>query len=254
MAYTQVGEGPPLVLIHGFPLNKGMWDSQVAHLKQRFRVLAPDLRGHGETEVPQDAFSMDLFANDVIALVGELGLGPAVFVGHSMGGYVLFRLYAQQPDSARALVFANTRAEADGPEARKKRLDTIGLIQKSGPEAFMTDFARKLLSESTKERRSDLLAQLISLMKYAPAHGIIASLRALAERSDSRTLLSDIQVPTLLIAGKEDSIIPLQSMEDMQKRLQDSRLIVIPETGHMSNMESPQVFNEEVDKFLMNVA
>ncbi|MBI4258297.1 MAG: alpha/beta hydrolase [Thaumarchaeota archaeon] len=250
LAHRVVGDGPPIVLMHGFPLSRHMWLPQIEYLQKKFRVVALDLLGHGDSKAPETPYSMDLFAEDIVDLIKTLNFSPAIFVGHSMGGYVLFRIYEKYPDVVKALVFMNTRAEPDSPEAKAKRFDTINRIKREGPTPFLTDFAKLLLSESTVKEHPELTEQLLSIMLKTPQHTLTNTLAAMAERPDSVPLLSRIVVPTLIITGAEDKIIPLEAAKTLNNGIRGSRLAVISQTGHMPNIERPDTFNEELTKFL----
>ena len=246
MAYNVSGVGAPLTLIHGFPLNKIMWRPQVSSLSRRFRVVALDLPGFGESEAPPGPCSMDRFADYVGALLRQLRIHSSVVVGHSMGGYVTFRLYARHRSLVGGMVLANTRAEADSPEGKQGRLATIERIKREGLTSYISESAEKLVSPATMARRPEILRTLRDIMKAASEHSIVSTLHALAERPDSTPLLSEITVPTLVITGAQDQIIPFDSAGRMHSSIRGSQLVTIQSTGHMSNLEDPEAFNRAV--------
>jgi len=246
VACSVSGVGPPLTLIHGFPLNKQMWRPQISALSRWFTVVSLDLPGFGESDEPPGPCSMDSFADCVATLLRQLQIHSPVVVGHSMGGYVVFRLYARHRSLVGGMVLANTRAEADSPEGKQGRLATITRIEREGLTGYLSEFAEKLVSPETKARRPELLRTLREIMNSASQHSVISTLDALAERPDSTPLLSEITVPTLIITGAQDQIIPFDSAGRMHSSIRGSQLVTIQSTGHMSNLEDPEAFNRAV--------
>lgn len=248
LGYTDRGAGLPLVFLHAFPLNRTMWTDQEA-LSSRFRIITVDLRGHGESDAPAWRYSLEQYAADVRQLLGLLGVSRAVFVGLSMGGYLEFALYRNCPDLIRGLVFADTRAEADGPEQVKWRFDLAQRTAAVGPSAVIDDMLPKLLSPGAYQRRPDLVERVKSIQAAAPVHGIVGDLMAMAERPDSTALLGSIAVPTLVIVGQEDVLTPPADAERIAHGIPGARLVTIPDAGHLSNMEQPDQFNRALAEF-----
>ncbi|MBI4277533.1 MAG: alpha/beta fold hydrolase [Armatimonadetes bacterium] len=255
IAYEDTGGGPPILLLHGFPLNRHMWRPQVEALAARYRVIAPDFRGHGESDAPPGPYSMEQFARDVHTLIHHhLGVeGKLVVGGLSMGGYVAFRFVERYPEHVHALILADTRAEADSEEGRERRMKAIAQIETEGPAPFLEGFLKALVAPTTPERAPDVVVRLREMMAWPPAHSLTATLRALADRPDSTPLLSTIKVPTLIIVGEEDVPTPADSSRTMHQAVAGSRLTVIPNVGHMSNLEDPEAFNRALVEFLGGV-
>jgi pimeloyl-ACP methyl ester carboxylesterase len=254
IAYGLAGDCLPVVFIHGFPLSREMWSRQVEHVESLCSTVALDLRGHGESDKPDTPFTIDVMADDVLSLLSDLRVGQAVFVGHSMGGYVALRAYSRRPGAFKGMVLVNTRAEADSPEARKGRLETASRVRAGGGGAFRKDFAEKLLSDKSRAHKPELYSELGKMMEESPDSMMARSLEAMAGRPDSLSLLPRISVPTLIVAGAEDKVMPMISAQALKSGIPGSRLAVIDEAGHMVNMEEPEAFNSELREFLDSIA
>ncbi|MDQ7827392.1 MAG: alpha/beta fold hydrolase [Armatimonadota bacterium] len=248
LGYDLEGSGEPLLFLHGFPLHRGMWRPQVAGLRDRFQVLTVDLRGFGESSV-SDQVTLAQLAADVRALAASLGIARATVIGLSMGGYVAFRLLEQAPTFATRLVLADTRAEPDTEEGRARRLALAARVAQEGCEA-LRDFVGGLVGPTTRARRPHVVATVEALAATADPRALAATLRALAARPDSRPLLSQITVPTLVLVGEEDSVTPPEVARAMAAAIPNSRLIVLPEAGHLSNLETPEAFTTALHAFL----
>ncbi|HXF82542.1 MAG TPA: alpha/beta fold hydrolase [bacterium] len=251
LAYDDQGQGIPVVLLHGFPFSRRMWSAQLPALTRQARVITIDLRGFGEsTGVPE---SMEQLAADVHALVQALGLPPFVLAGFSMGGYVAFRYLAAHARTVRALMLLDTRAEADGPEARQRRYAGIERIRREGPAGFLDDFARLLVSPRTAEARPEVVTEVRRLMEGTPAETLIGGLRAMAERPDSTPLLPQLSLPTLVVVGEDDRATPVESARAMAAAIPGAQLVIIPGAGHVANIEQPDAFNQALTGFLRDL-
>jgi len=249
VGYDDRGVGLPIVFLHAFPLNRTMWTQQQAALGQRFRTILIDLRGHGESDAPFWRYSLEQYALDVKEVLAGLGIARALFVGLSMGGYLEFTLYRLYPELILGLVFADTRAEADKPEQTQWRFNLAQQTAVIGPAAVIADMLPKLLAPKTYERDPDLVERVRSIQAAAPVPGIIGDLMAMAERPDSTELLSSIRIPTLVIVGQDDVLTTPADAERIAKGIPGAKLVIIPEAGHLSNMEQPDLFNRAVEKF-----
>ncbi|TMI76415.1 MAG: alpha/beta hydrolase [Bacillati bacterium ANGP1] len=232
LAYEETGTGLPVILIHGFPFSRQMWRPQAA-LARTVRLITPDLRGFGESEGTPS--SLDELADDLQALVEHLGLPAAVFGGFSMGGYMLFRYLARHADRAKA---------------QQRRYDGIARIEREGPAGYLDDFVKLVVSAKTLESRPDLVTAVRALMESRRIASLAAGLRAMAQRPESTPLLSSISVPTLIVVGEDDKATPVSSARTMQAAIPSSRLVIIPEAGHVSNLEQPERFNAALLEFL----
>lgn len=250
LAYADTGTGLPVVLIHGFPFSRRMWEPQTP-LARAARLITPDLRGFGESDGTPS--SLDELADDLHALVDHLGLTTAVFGGFSMGGYVLFRYLARHADRAKAVLLLDTRAEADTPEGRQRRYDGIARIERDGPAGYLDDFVKLVVATKTLESRPDQVKAVRALMESGRRASLTGGLRAMAQRPDSTSLLSSIRVPTLIVVGEDDKATPVSSARAMHDAIRGSRLVIIPEAGHVSNLEQPERFNAALLEFLQTL-
>lgn len=245
VAYLDEGAGAPLVFIHAFPLNATMWAPQLDRLPPGWRALAPDLRGfqysrHGGAS---PARHVSDYASDLLRLVAEVAAGPAVLVGLSMGGYVAFECWRQRPDLVRALVLADTRAEADSDEARAKRRDMQALVRREGPPALAEAMLPTLLGAATQTAEPHRVVEVRKMIVGNTADAIVDALEALRTRPDSRETLPEITCPTLVVVGAEDTLTPPAMAEALAAGLSDVQQVTIPLAGHLSNIEQPDAFN-----------
>jgi pimeloyl-ACP methyl ester carboxylesterase len=243
---------PPVVLLHAFPLSSAMWQHQVAHLRSRHRVIAPDLRGFGRSEVPdrRDRYSVDGWADDVAGLIGQLGLGRVVLGGLSMGGYVCFAFVRRHAEKLAGLILADTRAGPDAEAVRDRRADQQRLLEQATNPSELGDRLLGPLVGPTSTRRGQTLAVAATLLSGNRAPGVIGALEAMKNRPDSSSDLSGITVPTLVIVGDQDQPSPPEVAEEMAGAIPGGRVVVIPDAGHLSNIENPTAFNQALDDFL----
>jgi 3-oxoadipate enol-lactonase len=249
LAYTDQGSGTPVVFLHAFPFTRAMWEPQLA-LADRYRVITVDLRGHGESDAPAWRYTMDLFAADVIALLDHLKIRQAVFVGLSMGGYLIFSLVRQYPDRVLGLVLADTRAEADTPERRTWRFQLAQRAAKEGAKAVADDMFPKLLAPGTYQQKPAVAERVKRLVLSAPVSGIVGDLMAIEDRPDSVALLKSIACPTLVLVGEQDALTSVEENKRIAEAIPGARFQVIPDAGHMSNLEQPEAFNAALRRFL----
>jgi 3-oxoadipate enol-lactonase len=238
-----------LLLVHGFPLDRHLWDAQLAGLSDVVRVIAPDLRGSGRSAVPTGPYSVDLFAADLLALLNHLGIERTILAGLSMGGYIAFAFWRRFPARVQALALLDTRAEPDSPQARTNRDVSAALVREAGVEALARDMLPRLLA-SDNFANTTLAGRALAIMAVQPPEGILANLQALRDRPDSRPTLPTIHVPTLVIAGEADQLIPLGDAQGMAKAIPGARLVVIPRAGHLSPLENPRAVNRALRTFV----
>jgi pimeloyl-ACP methyl ester carboxylesterase len=252
MAYDDVGSGPPLVLLHGFPFNRSMWREQAEALSARYRVITPDLRGLGETTAAagDEPATMNLMAQDVAGLMEHLGIARAAVGGLSMGGYVALALVHKFRLRVRALILADTRPQADTDEARAAREQQAQKALAEGMDSLADAMLSKVLAPSTLSEQPLIVERVRRMIKSTRAEGAAAALRGMAARSDKTFFLPDILAPTLVIVGSEDRITPLADAELMHREIRGSRLEVIEGAGHVSNLERPMQFNYALKDFL----
>ena len=260
--YLDEGAGEPAVLlVHGFPLDAGMWRPQLDALAGSHRLVAPDLYGFGGSDVPPDpggappgaegdAYSIPGYADQVAGVADALGLGPVVLVGLSMGGYVALDLARRRPELIAALVLADTRAEADSSEARQRRSDQQVFLRARGDVASLADgLADTVVGKATADREA-LLERVKAMMAANPADGWIGALEAMRTRADATDVLGSIGVPALVVVGEDDTLTPPALSEAMAAAIPGARLEVIPAAGHLSSLENPGAFNRVLSEFL----
>lgn len=253
--YKDVGPGPiPVVLLHGFPFDSDLWRPQMPALADRYRVIAPDLRGFGASQLVAEAYTIARLADDVADLLDALGLGRAVIGGLSMGGYVAFEFFRRHPRRVAALVLADTRPDPDGPEGQANRARMAELARIQGSRAVVDELLPKLLSAGTRAQKPEVERALRDMMEAANPEAIAAALMAMAARDDSRPLLPEIDVPTLVIGGAEDSLTPPEHMREWGHQIPRARLELIEGAGHVSNLEQPEAFNALLLDFLGGLA
>jgi 3-oxoadipate enol-lactonase len=250
MAYTDSGAGPPVVLIHGYPFNRTLWNEQVAALSNSYRVIAPDLRGFGESDSSDGPATMDRMARDVVELLDELEISSAVIGGLSMGGYVALAFYKQFPSRVRALVLADTRAQGDSAEAKQTRAQQAEKALTEGMAGIADAMLQKLLTPETVSKRPEIVKRVRDMMLKTKPAGTAAALLGMAERDDQTPSLSSITAPTLILVGVEDAITPLADSQKMHDAISNSRFVALENAGHVSNLERTEEFNKALLEFL----
>ena len=250
LAYTDTGAGRPLVLIHGYPFNRSLWTEQIPTLSNSYRIIAPDLRGFGDSEASQEISTMNRLAADVAALMDYLKIPRATIGGLSMGGYVALAFYKQFASRVRALVLADTRAQADTEEAKQTRAQQADKALSEGMAGIADAMLPKLLTPETVSKRPEIVKFVRDMMLQAKPEGAAGALRGMAERHDQTELLPKISVPTLIVVGSEDAITPVADSETMHRAIDGSSLVVLDHAGHVSNVERAQQFNDALLHFL----
>jgi 3-oxoadipate enol-lactonase len=251
-------EGPDethvIIFIHGFPLDKSMWNKQVKALKNNYRVITYDIRGHGNSSAGEEVFSIDLFVRDLICFMDALKIDKTILCGLSMGGYIALEAIEKYPERFDALILSDTNCKADTTEAKQKRIETIEDITENGVEKYAGDSLKKLFapeSFTTKEEEMDSVRKMIEdTSKQSLCHTLLA----LSQREGTCQNLSQIKVPVLIMVGKEDLITPPEAARLMHEKIQGSLLCIIEHAGHLSNLENPDEFNNQLTKFLLSVA
>lgn len=254
MAYDDMGVGRAVMLIHGFPLNRRMWQPQLEAVAEAgFRVIAPDLRGFGESDAPADGYSMDAFADDIIALMDALQIEQAVVGGMSMGGYILMNLLERYPARVTAACFVATRAGADDEVGRERRTAMAAQAEKLGANPIIKIFAELLFATETMHVRPELIALVTSWMRETDPRGLAGGLLAMRDRKDYTPLLSSFGKPSLVLAGAEDRAASSDAAKVLIEGLAGCRSRIIEKAGHMVNMERPEAFNDTLIGFLRSL-
>ncbi len=247
MHYREAGEGAPLLLIHAFPLGAAMWEPQLDALSGLGRVIAPDLRGFGQTPLGETPAALEQYADDLAALLDELGVAQTALGGLSMGGYIAFAFLRKYRARVTALLLADTRAGPDSEEGRQGRERNALLAEREGAGAIAEQMMPKLVAPHAPD---SLREQLRGIIAANPAPGVAAALRAMAARPDSSLLLPTIDIPTLVLVGAEDTLTPPEEARDIHTSIANSRLVEIPAAGHISNLERPDAFNAAVREWM----
>jgi pimeloyl-ACP methyl ester carboxylesterase len=252
IGYDDVGQGIPVLFLHGFPHNRSLWSPQLGALAAPARTLCLDLRGFGES-APCPSYSVDDYADDAAALLEALGIGRAVIVGLSMGGYAAFAFWRRHRDRVRALVLCDTRAGADSEDARAARREMQELAQSAGSSAIADRMIGGMVGPSTRTNHPELVDELHRMMSVAPVAGVVGALDALMGRPDSTPTLATIDVPSLIVVGDEDVLTPVKESRAMHLAIPGSRLEIIAGAGHVSNAERPATFNHVLSEFLFSL-
>jgi 3-oxoadipate enol-lactonase len=239
-----------LVLLHAFPLSAQMWEPQLALAEEGWRVVAPDLRGFGDGAADPPTASMDDFAADLIDLLDALHIHDAIVAGLSLGGYVAFALLRIVPGYVKGLILADTRADADSPEAARGRERMRGVVAERGAKAAADELLPKLLGDTTRRDRPETVETVRRLIVANAPSGISGALTAMQHRPDSSPLLPKVHVPTLVVVGEEDSLTPVPLARTLHERIAGSEFAVVPGAGHLSSLEAPEAFNGVLARFL----
>lgn len=250
IAFDDEGAGPAVVLLHGYPFNRTMWREQIEALKGSYRVIALDLRGHGDSDVDPSPATMDQMAQDVAGLMDALSISSAVIGGLSMGGYVTLAFCRLFPARVRSLILADTRAGADTAEAREGRVQQSEKVLEQGMDSISDALLPKLLAPETISDRPEVAQRIRAMMLRTNPKGASAALLGMAQRQDHTSFLPEISSPALILVGQHDAITPLEEAQKLQQGIAGSHLEVIEGAGHVSNMEQPLAFNRALEAFL----
>lgn len=255
VSYNDAGRNNPLtiIFIHGFPFNKSSWNPQMDALSKNHRCIAYDLRGFGSTQSGSQEFSIDLFADDIDAFMDILQIKSAVICGLSMGGYIALRAISKYAHRFRGLILADTQCIADSPEGIEKRYKTISQIESSGLDAYAESSLKNLFCDNSLANKKDVVEGIHQTILNTSPASVIAALKALANRSETCSVLGDITVATLILCGSEDKITPPAQAEVLKNGIQHSSLVIIDGAAHLSGLEQPEKFNDAVEVFLKKI-
>jgi len=233
-----------------------MWRPQTEYFSENFRVVVPDLRGYGNSALPKDSpeTRLETFAADNLELMDSLGIREFVLAGLSMGGQIVLEMYRQAPGRIQALVLADTFAGLDTAERKQWRFTTADRLEREGMRAYANEELTKMITPASAQRLPDVAAQVMEMMLTTPPRGAAAALRGRAQRVDYLPLLKEIQVPTLVVVGREDTYTPLALAEQLAEQIPEAQLTVIENAGHMPNLEQADAFNRALDSWLLAVA
>jgi 3-oxoadipate enol-lactonase len=250
ISYEILGSGPPVVLLHPFPADHELWKPAAQALISRYRVILPDLRGHGDSGIGAGPAVMQKHAADIARVLDHEEIGRAPFVGVSIGGYVLFEFWRKYRARVEALILCNTKAQADTPEARAGRLQAAADVMERGTEPFFESMLPKLLGKTTYGTRPDLVDGALRMMRKMSPEDVAMVQRGMAERPDSVETLKTINVPTLIVTGDEDIFTGAAEAELMRQNVSNSQMKVIAKAGHYSPWEQPGEVGKLVRQFV----
>ena len=248
ISWLQSGRGRTVILLHGFPLHAAMWEPLHTTTPHGWTLITPDLRNFGESR-GTPALSIDDHANDVLALLRHIGCEDAVIGGLSMGGYVTLAVHRLAPQRCRALILADTRAEADTDEAKANRVRLQATGRERGPDAVLQAMLPKLVGPGA-QAVGTVPEQLKAIARTNTPEGIVDGLEALKTRPDAGPGLAAIACPTLVIVGGDDALTPPSAAETLRDGIAGAQLVVLPDAGHMSNLEQPVAFALALWSFL----
>lgn len=256
--FTDVGSGQPVVLLHGFPLDHRMWTSQIAALGEEHRVIAPDLRGFGQSTLAagdaENGVEMHRYAADVAGLLDKIGVKePVILCGFSMGGYILWQFALRYPQRVRAIVLCDTRAVPDSAEAREGRLNTAEDVMKTGTDSLVKSMLPKILSKVTLSQRPEVVRQVTQIMHACEPAAVAAALRGMAAREDVTAKLAQLKQPALIIVGTEDAISPPAEMRSIAELIPHVQFVEIPDAGHMTPLENAGAVTESLQRFVTEI-
>jgi pimeloyl-ACP methyl ester carboxylesterase len=254
LSYVDSGAGRPLLLVHGFPVDHSIWASQIPALARQCRVIAPDLRGFGQSGASNGIVTMEMLADDLAAMLEELGITePVVLCGWSMGGYVAFQFWKRHRARLRGLILCDTRAGADTPETAAARRQTAERVVHEGAAMLVESMLPRLLAPATLGNHPHLAQSLRRVISAGNVRGIAAASRGMAQRADFVSMLPDIDCPTLLIVGSEDVISTPAEMAAMAGAIPGARLVEIAGAGHASPLEQPEEVVATILQFVANL-
>jgi 3-oxoadipate enol-lactonase len=252
ISYNEAGEtnSSVLIFIHGFPFDKNMWDGQLNALSNKFRCIAFDLPGYGQSEMVEE-LSIEYYADVLDAFMHLMQIDSATICGLSMGGYISLRAIVKYPERFSRLILCDTQCIADTDEGRKKRFNTIEAIEKDGLEPFAEGFIKNLFTEKNLQANADFVQNIKSTILSSKPESVTATLKALAERIETCSNLGDIKIPALILCGVDDKITPVKQSQFMNEHIQGSKLVILNEAAHLSNLEQADLFNKSILDFMV---
>jgi 3-oxoadipate enol-lactonase len=255
ISYNDQGpdDAPVIIFIHGFPFNKTMWRQQVEALKGSYRTIAYDVRGHGNSETGNEKFSIDLFASDLIGLMDELNLDTAILCGLSMGGYIALNAVEKYPERFEAIILSNTQCTADTPEGIEKRMKTIQSIKETGVEKYAEESIKNLFLPVSFSVKQKAVAAVKQMIINTSQQSLCSTLQALADRKETCSNLDEINIPVLIMVGREDKITPPPTARMMHEKIHNSLMYVLDHAGHLANIENQYEFNYQIRSFVDSI-
>lgn len=250
ICYETLGDGPPVVLLHPFPVHHAFWKPAAQFLINKFRVILPDLRCHGDSDTGEGPATMDKHALDLIRVLDDADVGRAPFIGVSIGGYALFEFWRRFRGRVAGLILCNTKAGADNAEGRAARLKAAEDVLEYGTEQFFEGMLKKVLGKSTLDTRPDLVDGALRMMRKMSPQDVALVQRGMADRPDSIPTLKTINIPTLLVTGDEDQMTGVAEAQLMHQHIAGSQVKIVAKAGHYSPWEQPEELGRIARQFL----
>jgi pimeloyl-ACP methyl ester carboxylesterase len=247
--YSEAGNGIPLVLLHGFPLSSDTWRTQRDALSNRWRVITPDLRGHGMSPAPDGIYEMEMMARDVFALLDSLRISQAVLMGHSMGGYVTLAAAKLASERLLGLGLISSQAAADTEEARQGRLKLIEKVAVEGGAPAAAALIPRLFAPDGRAPAT-VIEEVRQMILKTPRAGIIGTLQGMAARENTESMLAKLNVPALIVAGEKDQIIPPARSRALAAAVPRASLTMLETAGHMPMLEDPEGTTAAIASFM----
>lgn len=248
LAYQEQGQGKAVVLLHGFCGSSVYWEYIIPKLAKDCRVIAPDLRGHGDSAVPVGTYSMELFAEDIKQLLDYLDISEATLLGHSLGGYVTLAFADKYPERLHAFGLIHSTGLPDTDEARQNRYKGVERIEQEGIEPFINDLIPKLFAKNNLQSMKDTVEKARQIGFATKPEGAQNTLKGMAERSNRNAVIANTSLPVLLVAGADDQVISPDKTFSVEQQLMTAK--TLPHVGHMSMYEDPAQLSEVIHKFL----
>lgn len=248
LSYLDEGKGQPLVLLHGLCFASSIWEKIIPELAKEYRVIAPDLRGHGQSAVPAPPYSTEQMADDIIGLLDALEIEKAAIFGHSLGGYITLAIAEKYPQRLTALSLVHSLSEPDPEEKKQVRQNNIGIIQEKGMPTFIEGLIPVLFAPENLDKLPEEVNFARELGLHTAAGGAIGSLYAIKNRPDRTPVLKNLKLPILLIAGENDLIVPMEKTFSVEGDHVTS--VVIKNAGHTSMLEAPEELLKAIKNFL----
>ncbi|MDA8563991.1 alpha/beta hydrolase [Mariniblastus sp.] len=251
IAVVDHGQGHPLMLVHGFPLDHSMWKHQISDLSNDYRVLAVDLPGFGKSEPLESPISIRDYADALAAMLDNLQIDqPVTFCGLSMGGYIGWQFLKHHREKIHSLIACDTRAANDDDRTARGRRLMAQQVVKDGSQSVAAGMTLKICGETTQERNPDVIQHVAAMIRATDPQSIAAGQLAMSKREDATSMLETIDVPTLFAVGMEDTITPPDEMKSLADSVSNSRYAEIPHAGHLAPLENPVAFNAAIRSFL----
>lgn len=251
LAYIQQGKGKAIILLHGFCESKEIWKGFIPVLAQNYSVIAIDLGGFGESaDLLPNPCSIETMAEQVIGLLKAIQITKAVWVGHSMGGYVALAAAENYPQMIEKLCLFHSTALADSPEKKENRNKVIEFVQKAGVEIFIDSFFKNLIYQDRLNELQEKIQFVEEIGKKTPLKSVVALLEAMRDRKSRLEILQKALFPVLYIIGKQDSAVTWQSYEEQLKLLPHAQILVLEQTGHLGMLERPHETLQTLKQFI----